>query len=262
LNDREPEVQQAAMLALKGSLDARVSTALVPLLHHGNAGTRGQAAQMLESLGWRSANRHDEMWFQVARGKFSRAASFGAACIPALETVLDSGPSSLSVAAVQALGQIEDENVLRPLFRALKSADPSVCVAAVGALAKMDRPEAIEPLIAGLRHRSTQVRLASVEALGVLRATAAVEHMRPLLRDSHWDVRRAAAEALGRLKDARAVEALADRLYDGDADVREAVILWARSVTGGAIGPLVLAAGDANSGVRHRRDALSRIDSH
>jgi len=262
LHDRQPEVQKAAIAALKRSKDERVVPAVAPLLRHADAGVRGQAAHVLEAKGWHPANRDDEIWLQVAKGHFSQAATFGPAALPALETVLNAGPYSLCVAAVQALSEIKDARVLRLLLIALKSDDPAVCVAAVDTLVRLGDTQAVEPLMGLLRHTHGQVRLAAVEALSNLGATVAIEKLRPLLRDPLWDVRRATAETLGRFKDSRAVEALTEALLDGDEDVREATAMALGSLSDRrAIGPLVLALKDSASGVRRiAAAALSRID--
>jgi HEAT repeat protein len=264
LHDRDSDVVKAAIVSLKRTSDERVPAALLPLLRHQNAGVRGCAAQVLELIGWRPSKSEDEMWFQAAKGQCSRVAAFGEAALLPLEMVLNSGPSSLGVAAVHALGEIEDRRVVRVLLKALKSDDAAVCAAAVDALARVGGLEASEPIIGTLQHKNGHVRLAAVEALGSLRVAAAVEPVRALLNDPMWDVRRAAAETLGRLKDNRAVEALTRALADKDADVREATAM----VLGGlndrrAIGPLVLALTDSTSSVRRiAAGALSRIDEN
>ena len=180
--------------------------ALLPLLRHPNAGVRGCAAQVLEFIGWRPAKPEEEMWFLVAKGQCSRVAAFGAAALLPLEMVLNAGPYSLCVAAVQALGEIEDQRAIRLLVKALKSNDATVCVAAVDSLARVGGAEASEPLIGMLQHKNGQVRVAAVEALGSLGVAAAAAPLRALLSDPVWDVRRAAVETLGRLKDEGAVE--------------------------------------------------------
>src|ERR1019366_10576796 len=136
VQDRDADVQKAAILALKRTSDERVPAALVPLLRHANAGVRGSAAQVLELLGWRPGTRDEEMWFLVAKGKCSQAASFGTAALVPLELVLNSGPYSLCVAAVQALAEIEDQRAVRLLLKALKSTDAAVCAAALDSLGK------------------------------------------------------------------------------------------------------------------------------
>jgi HEAT repeat protein len=262
--DRDADVQKAAIQALKRTSDERVPAALVPLLRHANAGVRGCAAQVLEFVGWRPGTRDDEMWFLVAKGKCSQAATFGAAALVPLEMVLNSGPYSLCVAAVQALGEIEDQRVVRLLLKALKSNDAAVCAAAVDALARVGGLEASEPILGMLHHKNGHVRLAAVEALGSLGVAAAAAPLRALLEDPMWDVRRSAVETLGRLKDKKAVDPLTRTLADTDADVREATAIALGGLSDRrAIGPLVMALKDSTSGVRRiAAAALSRIDEN
>ena len=264
LHDRDADVQKTAIAGLRKATDERMAPALVPLLRNANAGVRASAAHVLESVGWRPASREDEIWLSVAKGQCSRAASFGMAALVPLETVIHSGPYSLCVSAVRALGEIEDQRVLRPLLKALQSNDASVCVAAINAMAQVGGPEVTEPIIGMLHHKHGQVRLAAVEALGSLGVAKAVESLRELLSDSLWDVRRAAVETLGRLRDARGVEALKRTLADGDADVREAAAMALGHIgERSAIGPLVVALKDGTSGVRRiAAGALSRIDQN
>ncbi len=264
LRDRDADVQKAAVQALKKTSNDRVVTALVPLLRHPNAGVRGSAAQTLDAAGWRPSKREEEIWYLVAKGQCSRAATFGAAALLPLEMVVNSGPYSLGVSAVQALGEIDDRRVLRPLLKALKSGDAAVCVAAVDALSRVGGPEVVDPITEMLRHKNGQVRLSAVEAIGTLGITAAIETLRTLLADPLWDVRRAVVETLGKLKDSRAVEALSKTLLDGDSDVREAAaIALGNFHDRRAIGPLVHALKDSTSGVRRiAAAALTRIDGN
>jgi HEAT repeat protein len=262
LRDRAPEVQKAAILGLKRLADERIAPLLAQLLRDSDAGVRAAAAQSVEARGWRPSTRDEEIWLLVARGQCSRAAAFGVAALPALELVLQSGPFSLCVAAVQALAEINDPRVLRLLLAAARSAEITVCVAAVDALAKMGDSQAVETIITLLSNRNGQVRLTAVEALGTLGAAKAAGPLRGLLRDPLWDVRRAVAETLGRLKDTEAVEALTQSLGDGDADVREATAMALGNLSDRqAIGPLIMALKDGTSGVRRiAAAALSRID--
>src|SRR5947209_18587622 len=85
LRDPDPGVVKAATLALKKYPEDRVRTALAPLLRHADAGVRGHAAQVLEAVGWQPPNRDDEIWYLVAKGRFSQAVAFGAAALSALE---------------------------------------------------------------------------------------------------------------------------------------------------------------------------------
>lgn len=263
LKDRDAGVLQAAAAALKKAPGERPIAALVPLLKHLDTGVRGQVAQTLELLGWRPGTRDQEIWFRVAKGQLFQAAGFGVAAVPALESVVLSGASSLGASAVEALGHIGDQSVMRPLLQALRSPDPAICIAAVSALTRLEAQEAIPLILNLLRNRNPQVRVVSVESLGRLHAVQAVEELCGLLRDPAWEVRREAAETVGRLRDCRAVESLTAALGDTDADVREAVVIALGALGDSrAIGPLVLALKDPTSGVRRIAAAtLARLDT-
>lgn len=262
LRDRDPEVLQTAIGALKRFTDARIPGAVASLIFNPDPGVRGRAAQVLDHLGWKPANRDEEIWYAVAKFHLNHAATYGIAALPALECVLVGGPYNLRVAAIEAIASIDDKRALRPLLAALKSTDPAVCGAAVDVLSNTNDPQCIAPIIAVLRHVDAHARVVAAESLGKMNATAAVEPLRALLRDPAWDVRRAAAEALGRLKDSKSVEPLARNLEDPDADVREATALALGHVGDRrAIGALVKSMKDSTSGVRRIAAAsLARID--
>jgi HEAT repeat protein len=262
LHDPEPEVAKAAFFGLKRSSHPRVPDAMKSLLRHTDAGMRGHAAQVLEHLGWRPADTEEDVYYSVAKGDFSRAAAFGPSAIPALESVINSGPYSLSVGAAEALGEISDQRILRPLFTALKSPDAGVCVAAVDALSRTGWPQAVDPILTLLRHTNAKVRVAVAEGLRRLGDKSVVEPLRTLLRDPVWDVRRCAAESLGRLKDAGSIGVLSTSLQDADADVREASAMALGNIGDRrSIAPLVLALKDTSSSVRRiATAALTLID--
>ena len=264
LKDRAPEVLKAAISGLRKQNDERVTAALVPLIFNVDAGVRGHAAQVLDSMGWKPANRDEEIWHDVARNQLPRAAGYGIAALPALETVLNGGPYTLRVAAIEAIGAIDDKRILRPLFAALKSTDPAVCGAAVEVLCNIGDPQCIEPILEVLNHPGAHPRATAADALGRLNATAAAARIRLTLRDTSWHVRKAAVEALGRLKDKDSVPEMTKLLQDSDPDVRETAALALGNIGDRhAIGPLVKALKDPHSGVRRiATAALARIDEN
>ena len=88
LRDREPVVVQAAAAGLKKAPAEQVIHLLERLLSHADAAVRGQAAQTLDTHGWRPADREQEIWYRVAKAQLFQAAGFGAAAVPALELAL------------------------------------------------------------------------------------------------------------------------------------------------------------------------------
>jgi HEAT repeat protein len=265
LRDRSAEVIKAALPGLRRFPDLRTPSAVAPLLRHPDSAVRSMAAQLLDQLGWHPADREDEIWFLTATNQYARAATFGVAALPAIEAGLSAGTYGSRIAAVEALGQIQDSKALRPLLTALKASDPGVCIAAIDALCRREDGDAANQILSALKHAHSQVRASAVEALGRMRSQTAFESIRALLEDPVWEVRKQAAEALGRLRDPRALDALGNRLeQDLDHDVREAVAVALGNV--GArqgIGRLVLALKDPASGVRRLAAAsLSRIDTN
>ena len=251
LSDHHPELRQAAVDALRNKPEAHVIAALVGVLNDFDAGVRGRAARVLESLRWRPGNAREEIWYAVAQGRLKQVAGFGAQAIEALELVLLGGPYSLQVAALHTLGQIADERVLNTLIPALKSSDHAVSVAAIEALSHFGGGKAAEALVPMLRHTDHRVRVAAIDAVADLEGQQTMAALTELLKDSIWDVRRAAAHALGKCKNAKAVDSLIMALKDSDNDVRESAITALGDIGGKrAIGPLVLALTDADSSVR------------
>ena len=262
LRDRDPEVLKAAMTGLKNSPDERIAPAMIPLMRHMDPGVRGYAATLLYARGWRPEEKTEEIHYQIARGQLAKAALHGSAAIQSLETVIQTGAYNQRVAAVEALGKIDDKRVIKPLLAALRSNDPAVCAAAISSLGQSGDAQICDAILGMLRHNDGHVRTVTVEALGRLGGGRVVDVLKPMLHDPVWDVRRATAAALGKLKDPRAVEVLTEALRDDDADVRETTAIALGSLKDRrAIGPLVKALADSTSGVRRiAAAALSRID--
>jgi HEAT repeat protein len=264
LRDADAGVQANALQGLKNVTDEQMQPALLPLLKSADPGVRGRAATMLHTLGWRPDGREEEIAFFVARGQLTKAAMHGAAALESLEAVLRNGAYTQRVAAVEALGRINDPRAMKSLLGALKSEDPAVCAAAVGALAALGEASAYDLILPLVRHADGHVRASAADAMARLGAARAVEPLLPLLKDASWDVRRATASALGRLKDARALGPLTQVLRDADADVRETVASALGNLRDRrAIGPLIKALADSSSGVRRMvTAALARLDEN
>jgi HEAT repeat protein len=262
LSDSEAEVRQAAVSKLKDTASERVQSALAEALRDSDAGVRGRAARLLESSPWHPANEEDEVWLAIARGKLSQAAAFGSVAIKPLESVFQSGQYNMQVTAIEALGAIPDERVLKLLVRALKSQDHTVCLAAIFALMNSGAKGAENEIAPLLKHKDHRIRVAAVDALARLDLHLHAEVLRSLLRDSSWDVRSAAAATLSRMKDVATVDALVAALQDQNGDVRSAAAMsLGRIGDGRAIGPLVLALKDGDSTVRKMAaGALPQID--
>jgi len=163
-------------------------------------------------------------------------------------------------AAAEALSQIDDPRVIKPLVDAL--ADKDVQATASRSLAHVKDPRVIELLVPMLKHEDAATRSHAAEAVGKLRdarvpallqslldddessvrlavvnslrMTHSVAVVAPLiaaLQDDDPAVRTAAASALGSVKDARAVEALIELVGTDDAAVAKRAQISLKKLT-------------------------------
>jgi HEAT repeat protein len=262
LGDKDPEVLRSAIMGLRRASDERVIPRLVPLLRNQEFIVRSAAAQTIDTIPWIPKDRDERIWFYVAKGWFERAASSGVDAVAALKLTVQTGPVSVAVRAVDALGLIGDPSVVKWLKGALKSGEPAVCIAAADALGKVGGKEAVEALRDCLTSNFAQLRAASVQALGTLGAAEMTKHICKMLEDKEWEVRREAANALGKLSNLESLEPLAKALEDGDSDVRDAAALaLGRIGNRRSVGALVMALKDEVASVRRIAAAsLARID--
>lgn len=255
----------AVISQLKENASERATGVLVSALRDADAVVRARAARLLEQRGWHPIEVEDEVWQAIARGKLSQAAGVGAAAIRPLESILqDASAGNLHIAAIEALGTIPDERVIKCLVRFLRSADHTVVMAAIGALVNAGGPGIVNDLAPLLKHKNNQIRSEAIEALARFDVPRWAEEFRALLRDPTWDVRCAAATALAKAPDAATVDALIAALKDQYEDVRSAAAnSLGRIKDARAIGPLVLALKDAGTNVRRFASAaLAQIDAH
>ena len=105
---------------------------------------------------------------------------------------------STRLAVVQKLAESGDESI-EPLTFALKDKEAEVRLAAVQALGKLQNRRAVEPLMQSLQDVAPSVRAAAVESLGQLGDPAVVNWLVGLLRDNDAVVRASASRSLERL---------------------------------------------------------------
>jgi HEAT repeat protein len=234
---------------------------LTPLLRHGDANIRVCVAQTLESLNWQPKSREEQIWMAVARGHFSRAASFGPEAVEALESAMHSAAYGARVRAVEALGSINHPRSRRTLCQALKSSDAAVSIAALDALSSQGGPDAVEAIVPMLRHANSGVRVAAIEALrpGCRLHSALAASLAGGCQLGRSARRRGSARAAAGPPRRGSVDAC---LQDADADVREAGAMALGNLSDRqALGPLILALKDPHSSVRRiASGALTRID--
>lgn len=264
LRDHSDAVQEIAVQALKKMGDASVVDPLVGVLLRGTPGVQYHTAQTLRALGWSPRTMGEQIPFYVACGDFKRVTMFGSAAVNALTAVLRGGSYERRVAAAQALAEIGDSGVLKPLLGALKDPEAMVRSAAANGLARLGDPQAMTGLVSALRDRDRNVRVAVVSALGQLGEKQAVKPLQTLVNDREWEVRAALAEALGRLGDKSALPTVMGLLHDRDQEVRQnAADAAGRVGDESAIESLVLAMVDEHMGVRQAAArALALLDPY
>jgi HEAT repeat protein len=262
LRDHNSEVLRAAMPGLRRATDERVIPSLVPLLRHEEFAVRASAAQTIDTIPWIPKERDERIWFYAAKGWFERVSHSGVDAIPVLRLNVETGPPSVVVRTIEALGKMNDPAVIKILCGALKSPEPAVSIAAADGLGKLGGQQAVAALKGCLTSSLSGLRAASVQALGSLGAAEITRQICQMLEDKEWEVRREAAYALSKLNNLEALEPLAKALEDRDSDVRDAAALaLGRIGNRRSVAPLVLALKDEAASVRRIAAAsLSRID--
>jgi HEAT repeat protein/beta-lactamase regulating signal transducer with metallopeptidase domain len=206
--------------------------------------------------------------------------------VPALLSVVHDENVAVRLAAVEALGHLEDPRAIDALVQALRTdTDARVREAAASALGEIDSARAVPGLIAALgservaavrakiawalgeiddaravdalgeavRDSEVEVRRQAVWALGEIESPAAVPALIRVLRDSDVETRKQAARALGEIESADAIDALSAASKDSDAEVRkQAVSALGEIGDKRALPALAAAVGDAEVEVRRQ----------
>jgi HEAT repeat protein/beta-lactamase regulating signal transducer with metallopeptidase domain len=215
--------------------------------------------------------------------------------VSALLTVVKDENAAVRLAAVEALGNLQDPRAIDALVQAVKTdTDARVREAAAEALGEIDSPRAVAGLVealrsekvaavrakiawalgeigdaravealgAAVRDAEVEVRRNAVEALGQIESPAAVPMLIPALRDADVETRKDAAEALGQLESKDAIEALGTASKDANAEVRkEAVEALGQIQDKRALPALTTALGDAEVEVRQAAiEAIGQLE--
>jgi len=229
LNDKEADVRQSAIVALKNFGSKRIIEPFIEALNDKDAFVRKVAISALGEIGDKRAVE------PLGKGLFE-------------------WHGSMKQTAVDALGQIGDERAVKPLIAALNDKDEEVRKSIICALGKIGDKRAVEqlveatlkdekkivsdaastelmrfgngavePLIAALKHNAFEVFRKAAGALGKIGDKRAVEPLIAALKQGKGT--EAAASALGKIGDKRAVEPLIEKLKDSGVYVRSSVFL-------------------------------------
>jgi HEAT repeat protein len=179
---------------------------------------RGNAAELLDNLGWQSANDVEWTYWFIAHEYYKSAnriywetcQSKGTA---AFETLLPLLGTDEGVYIYELLLMTGGGRAVELLIGELKSGRFRESAARVLANSKDHR--AVEALIETLKSGPQPLRKAAAESLSKIGDGKAVEPLTAaLLNDDSWEVRQTAAEALCRLSEARAIRPLIAALAD------------------------------------------------
>ncbi|HMC56063.1 MAG TPA: HEAT repeat domain-containing protein [Gemmatimonadaceae bacterium] len=180
------------------------------------------------------------------------SAPAGSTIAALIETLADAN-GEVRLAAVKALGSLEDPAAIAALAKALREdSDPRVREAAAWALGEIDDARAVPSLLDALKsERVAAVRQQIVHALGEIDDASAVAGISGAAKDASASVRREVAWALGELGDPSAVPALVSMAKDDDTEVRRNVAQALNDVKGeSAFDTLVSMAHDTDAEVR------------
>jgi len=238
LDDRDPDVRQASVVALGSLGDAGAIDALCrpKLLEDPCAEIRWATVTALGQIGdltivnALSGALEDPEW--VVRNQAHLVISDFIRTIP--ETI--------------------DGEQIKDLVRLLAIRDDEVHALVVDALARRST-RGLDEMVQALHSKSPVVRAGVAEALGLSQDPRAVAPLADATRDPVGVVRREAARALGRLADPKAVEPLIVCLGDSDMATAKAAVGALVSLGSAAVEPLCAALRHSISKL-HRRNVI------
>ena len=205
--DAQPGIRAAAALGLRHLGTDEAFEIVLGMLEDGAEVVRADAARAL------GAFAGDQ---RVARS------------VPALVAFVQGGSPALQAGALEALGQLDQQNLLPLLLERAESADPQVRAAAFRGATSIGAPRQLRPVLnlvaGGLRDPHPPNRALAAELLGEFRVDLAVLALSQVVSDGDLRVRHAAIRALGRSGQRSAIGVLVGLLEDPLQEVRLAAI--------------------------------------
>jgi HEAT repeat protein len=262
LHDPVPLVRSAAVQALGQLQSSNVIGELAGLLRDPDPTVRLRAARGLDKLGWHPEDDASRTAYVLASGKLEDLVDLGADGIQPLVELLNSDTPEKQLAAVKALGAINDPRIPKLMQQALHKSSGMVRLAALDTLAQLADASAFEAVQHLFKDQASNIRAAAVATAVSCKDKSAVPLIVSLLRDVSWEVRLEAAKGLGRIGDETVIEELCRVLQDPDHDVRESVAnSLGKLGDKRALQPLIMTLMDVQSFVRTAaHNALFRID--
>lgn len=122
--------------------------------------------------------------------------------VDALAAVLDGTDIELSVAAAEAIGNLDNlQRAPAQLLRAAASSHRELRRAAIFTLESLEDPAGVPVMMQAIGDPDPEIRRAAIEMLGEVRAMVAKDALTRALEDQDAEVRMAAIEALAELED-------------------------------------------------------------
>jgi HEAT repeat protein len=222
LEDKKEFVQWSAARVLGGIRDNRSARALTKALMDGGRLSL-EAAQALGRIGTQEAVdgllkglKHEDSHVREISATVLGSIDNDRAKAALISSVENDSSDEVRAKAVEALGDVDNEQAMQVLFSALKDESIIVRTNAVKALGRICNPDAVAPIIELLKeefadklwekymkagqiskaYRMKQACLAAAVVLGELRDPAAVPALVEALKDEWGEVRKAAGTAL------------------------------------------------------------------
>jgi len=163
---------------------------------------------------------HSRRWWRRLEAAINLGTMQSQMAVTALIDAVRDPIEDVRLAAVRALGQLNEPRGLRLLFDAIEEGDRWIGSSIVEAIIDMGR-EATPEIVNRLKStRNTNARLLYVQLCGLLRITIALGSLLLLLRDPDKETRISTVRALGQIGDVSAVESLNIALDDESWEVR------------------------------------------
>jgi len=225
---------------------------------------RGNMTTVFEKMGYvksETSALRSGRWWRRLEATINLGIMQSQISVAALIEAVRDPVEDVRLAAVRALGQLNEPRGLRLLLDAIDEGDHWTGSSIIEAIIGMG-PETASEIVPRLKATtSINARLLYVQLCGLIQITEALEPLLWLLRDPDKETRIATAKALEQLGDISAVKSLITSLDDGSWEVR-AQAAKALGALGDkqAVGKLKQVLADENWWVRHNAaDALYRL---
>ncbi|MFQ6122672.1 MAG: HEAT repeat domain-containing protein [Dehalococcoidales bacterium] len=200
-------------------------------------------------------------WWRRLEAAISLGIMQSQIAVTALINAVGDPVEDVRLAAVRALGQLNEPRGLRLLLDAIEEGERWTGSSIVEVIIGMGSEVSREVVNRLKSTTNANARLLYIQLCGFLRITAALSSLLLLLRDTDKETRVSAAKALGQIEDVTAVESLIISLSDESWEVRaQAAKSLGTLGDKQAVGKLKRALSDENWSVRHNAaDALYRL---